>query len=148
MKRRWVVTVLVGASVLIGAGAWAQSGRTSGMEGPQPSAAPGTRMGPEMRQGAYDPDAAHSHLGDMMLHLGAMLNRLGRATMDGKLSMGPGGGEATRLLEQAGALTQRMARILAEGRFSRKAMMEMADQMAAMQEAMKRIPELAQLPPR
>jgi len=105
-------------------------------------------MGPEMRQGAYDPDAAHSHLGDMMLHLGAMLNRLGRATMDGKLSMGPGGGEATRLLEQAGALTQRMARILAEGRFSRKAMMEMADQMAAMQEAMKRIPELAQLPPR
>ena len=136
--------LLAGGSVV-----WAQAGRTSSMDGPQPQATPGTRMGPEMRErGTYDPEEGIRHLGEMMRHLAGMLNRLGEAAMNGKLPPSPGHAEASRLLNQIGAMSQQMARVIGQGRMSRKTMMEMGDQMATMQEAMKRIPELATLPPR
>ena len=148
MKRRWVAAGLIAGLVGAGSVVWGQSGRTSSMDGPQPRVAPGTRMGPEMRQGAYDPEAAIGHLGDMMRHLAGMLSRLGEAAIYGKLPVGPGGGESSQLLNQIAAMTQQIAKIVEEGRLPRKTMIEMGDQMGAMQEAMKRIPELAQIPPR
>lgn len=148
MKRRLLIAALVAALVAGGAVAWAQSGRTSIMDGPQPRVAPGTRMGPEMRDGVYNAEEAVKHLGDMMRHLGAMLNRLGEAAMYGRLPAGPANPETSRLLNQIAGMTQQIARITGDGRMSRATMTEMGNQMAAMQEVMKRIPELAQGPPR
>ncbi len=148
MLRWWIAVALV-TSVMAGPSvAGAQSGRTSSMEGPQPRATPGTRMGPEMRDGVYNPEEAVKHLGDMMRHLGAMLNRLGEAAMYGRLPAGPANPESSRLLNQIAVMTQQIARITGEGRMPRRTMAEMGDQMAAMQEAMKRIPELVQVPPK
>lgn len=148
MRTWWLATVLVGAALVGSPQAWGQSGRTSSMEGPQPRAAPGARMGPEMRDGLYNGDEAVRHMGDMMRHLAGMLDRLGQAAMYGKLPPGERHRETSALLNQIAAMTQQMARIIGEGRMARKTMREMGNQMAAMQEAMKRIPELAQVSPR
>ena len=148
MLRWWTAVAVLAGLGAGGSAAWAQSGRTSSMEGPQPRVAPGTRMGPEMRDGVYNAEEAVKHLGDMMRHLGAMLNRLGEAAMHGRLPAGPANPETSRLLNQIAAMAQQIGRIVGEGRMSRTMMAEMGDQMAAMQEAMRRIPELAQVPTR
>jgi hypothetical protein len=143
-----VVGVLV-ALLAGGPAVWAQSARSSSVDGPQPQHRPGTRMGPEMRErGAYEREEGLRHLGDMMRHLAGKLRRLGEAAMEGKLPPSPAQAEVSSLLNRIGAMSQRTARIIEQGRMSRMAMMEMGDQMATMQEAIKRIQELAKLPSR